>query len=50
MNETQLFGEDDLEELGRVGFSDKDFFDLLNYLTSFIAKSKMIEVYLKKEA
>ena len=50
LNETQLFGEDDLEELGRVGFSDKDFFDLLNYLTSFIAKSKMIEVYLKKEA
>jgi hypothetical protein len=50
LNETELFGKDDLDELRTLGFSDKDFFDLLNYSTSFMAKSKMIEVYLKKEA
>ena len=50
LNETELFGKDDLDELRAVGFCDKDFFDLLNYSTSFMAKSKMIEVYLKKQA
>jgi len=50
LNETELFGKDDLDELNAVGFLDKDFFDLLNYATNFMAKSKMIEVYLKKEA
>lgn len=50
LNETQKFNESDLEELQARGFSNKNFFDLLNYATSFMAKSKMIEVYLKKEA
>ena len=50
LNETDSFDEDDLSELREVGFSDKDFFDLLNYSTNFMAKSKMIEVYLKREA
>ncbi len=50
LNETESFGENDLDELRAVGFSDKDFFDLLNYATSFMAKSKMIEIYLKREA
>ena len=50
LNETQRFTKDDLSELKAVGFSDKDFFDLLNYATGFMAKSKMIEVYLKREA
>ena len=27
--------------------SDKDFYELLSYATNFIAKSKMIEVYIK---
>ncbi len=45
--ETEQFGRGDLDELYEVGFSDKDFFDLLNYITQFMAKSKMIEVYLK---
>lgn len=50
LSETQKFCSEDLDELKEIGFSDKDFFDLLNYATSFMAKSKMIEVYLKKEA
>jgi len=41
------FGIDDLKELYSVGFSDKDFYELLSYGTNFMAKSKMIEVYLK---
>ena len=41
------FSMDDLEELYSVGFSDKDFYELLGYGTNFMAKSKMIEVYLK---
>jgi len=47
--ETETFNEADLEELQAEGFCDKDFFDLLNYATNFMAKSKMIEVYLKKD-
>lgn len=49
LNETENFTKDDLAELYASGFSDKDFFDLLNYATGFMAKSKMIEIYLKKE-
>lgn len=45
--EADIFGVSDLKELYELGFSDKDFFDLLNYATSFMGKSKMIEVYLK---
>jgi alkylhydroperoxidase family enzyme len=41
------FGSDDLKELYDAGFSDKDFYELLSYGTNFMAKSKMIEVYLK---
>jgi hypothetical protein len=48
--ETDFFTQDDLAELYEVGFSDKDYFDLLSYSTNFIAKSKMIEVYTKSEA
>lgn len=48
--ETEKFSTSDLVELREVGFSDKDFLDILSYVTSFIAKSKMIEVFLKKEA
>jgi len=40
------FNADDLKELYDAGFSDKDFYELLSYGTNFIAKSKMIEVYL----
>lgn len=40
------FRSDDLQELYDVGFSDKDFFELVNYATDFMAKSKMIEIYL----
>jgi len=50
LSETDKFCSEDLDELKEIGFSDKDFFDLLNYATSFMAKSKMIEIYLKKEA
>ena len=41
------FGNKDLGELYIAGFSDKDFYELLSYATNFMAKSKMIEVYLK---
>jgi hypothetical protein len=41
------FNNDDLQELYNVNFSDKDFYELLSYATNFIAKSKMIEVYIK---
>jgi hypothetical protein len=46
--ETQQFTQKDLEELREIGFGDKDFFDLLSYASNFMAKSKMIEIYLKK--
>ncbi len=41
------FSSDDLKELYEVGFSDRDFYELLSYATNFMAKSKMIEVYVK---
>jgi len=43
----QNFREKDLDELYSVGFSDKDFYELLGYATNFMAKSKMIEIYLR---
>jgi len=43
----QDFGKKDLDELYNVGFSDKDFYELLGYATNFMAKSKMIEIYLR---
>jgi hypothetical protein len=46
--ETQKFGSDDLDELKQSGFENRDFFDLLSYSSDFMAKSKMIEIYLKK--
>ena len=45
--EAGTFTKVDLEELHDLGFSDKDFFDLLSYATNFMGKSKMIEAYLK---
>ncbi len=41
------FERKDLQELYDAGFNDKDFYELLSYATNFMAKSKMIEVYLK---
>ena len=41
------FDAKDLAELYDVGFSDKDFYELLEYGANFAAKSKMIEVYLQ---
>ena len=41
------FGKNDLQELYDVNFKDKDFYELLSYATNFMAKSKMIEVYIK---
>lgn len=49
LNESESFGKEDLADLNAVAFSEKDFYDLLSYSTNFMAKSKMIEVYLKKE-
>ena len=48
--ETQIFTKDDLNTLKESGFSNRDFYDLLSYASNFMAKSKMIEVYLNKEA
>lgn len=44
---TEEFNENDLNELSKEGFENRDFFDLLSYASNFISKSKMIEVYLK---
>ena len=41
------FSKYDLQELYDVNFNDKDFYELLSYATNFMAKSKMIEVYMK---
>jgi len=41
------FDESDLQELHAVGFSDKDYFDMLSYAANFMSKSKIIEAYLK---
>ena len=41
------FNRDDLLLLDKKGVSHKDFFELLEYATTFMAKSKIIEVYLK---
>lgn len=46
--ESNSFTKDDLEELYKEGFTDKDFYDVLNYATIFMAKSKIIDIYLKK--
>ncbi len=44
---TKKFNSEDLQELYKLGFDNKDFFDLLSYCSNFTAKSKMIEVYLR---
>lgn len=41
------FSSDDLNELYDASFTDKDFYELLSYATNFMAKSKMIEIYMK---
>ena len=41
------FCKDDLQEIYSANFTDKDFYELLSYATNFMAKSKMIEVYMK---
>jgi hypothetical protein len=43
--EAKEFSKDDMKELYSVGFCDKDFFEVLDYATSFMAKSKMIEIF-----
>jgi len=48
--ETEAFDASDISEIVSQGFSDKDYFDLLSYATNFMAKSKMIEVYTKRES
>lgn len=41
------FCSDDLQELYSANFTDKDFYELLSYATNFMAKSKMIEIYMR---
>lgn len=41
--------KEDLYKLYAHGFEEKEFYDLLNYTTLFMAKSKIIDIYLKKE-
>ncbi|MDM5271798.1 hypothetical protein PGH07_06385 [Sulfurovum sp. zt1-1] len=41
------FEKKDLETLYDAGFNDKDFYDILEYATVFMGKSKLIEVYHK---
>jgi hypothetical protein len=37
---TDKFSSNDLKELYKAGFSDKDFYELLSYATNFMAKVK----------
>lgn len=46
--DSKNFDDDDLALLYALGFSDKDFYDVLNYAVTFKIKSKMIEIYLEK--
>jgi len=39
------FSQDDLMALHDAGFSNKDFYELLDYAVHFMGKSKMIEVF-----
>ena len=41
------FSKKDLQELQELGFSQQDFYDLLNYATNFMAKSKIIDTFLE---
>ncbi len=43
-----IFSADTITTLEALGFSHKDFFDLLHYCCDFMSKSKMIEIYLQK--
>jgi alkylhydroperoxidase family enzyme len=43
----EKFDTNDLGELYEEGFSDKDFYELLGYAANFMAKSKIIDIYLK---
>ena len=36
-----------IQELYSANFTDNYFYELLSYATNFMAKSKMIEVYIK---
>ena len=45
--QSESFNKSDLEELYAAGFSDKDFYDIVDYTTGFMGKSKLIEVYHK---
>jgi hypothetical protein len=40
------FDKKDLEVLYDAGFNNKDFYDILDYATGFMGKSKIIETYL----
>lgn len=42
------FDDNDLQELEQAGFSQDDFYLVLNYATIFMAKSKIIDIYLEK--
>ena len=48
LDKSEEFTGENLTPIYENGFSDKDFFDLLYYASDFTAKSKMIEIYLKK--
>ena len=48
--QTKSFSRDDIDDLKTYGFDHHDFYQLLNYATTFLAKTKMIEVYLRKKA
>ena len=45
--EADAFNKEDLEDLYKLDFTDKDFFDLLSYASDFMSKSRMIEAYLE---
>jgi hypothetical protein len=44
----EKFDKNDIDELQANGFTQDDFYLILNYATIFMAKSKVIDIYLEK--
>lgn len=46
--EPNSFNENDLQELYDFGWSDRDIFDIIDYVATFKGRGKMIDAYLKE--
>ena len=46
--EADKFNEKDLDELHNLGWNDRDIFDIIDYVSTFKGRGKMIDAYLKE--